>query len=463
MTFEQENNEFLKVLLTERFFKPWQEPKKDNFDQGFSIWSESCIELYLTSFCNQNCQYCYLVNNPELYPIECNNKETVLKNLKIFLDWLIENDFAIPKIELYSGEIWHMSYGLEVLEVIYQALKKGLRCKYFLIPSNVSFLRNKKQTYLIQRYINKFTKLGVLLQFSISVDGKIIEDMSRPTNNKNDIKTDEFYDNMFLFAKYNNFHFHPMVSAYSIEKWVENFKWWESKCLQYDMNVFDRLMMLEVRNDDWTTEKIQEYNKFMNFLMEKEYEAADKSAEKLTNRFYNLVCDNRKYTGYTPFIITEASTTSPCTISNHLTIRVGDLAICPCHRLAYNKFLYGHFIVEDNKIIDIKANNPQMAIRLLYTNQKDGSFGCDSCHFKSYCLRGCYGSQYENMKDPFFPVKSVCDFFEEKFKNLVVQYRKYGITDYLQTISPYHVRYNDIHKVLLFLLTTEEKYGLGKN
>ena len=67
------------------------------------------------------------------------------------------------------------------------------------------------------------------------------------------------------------------------------------------------------------------------------------------------------------------------------------------------------------------------------------------------------------MKDPFFPVKSVCDFFEEKFKNLVVQYRKYGITDYLQTISPYHVRYNDIHKVLLFLLTTEEKYGLGKN
>ena len=182
--------------------------------------------------------------------------------------------------------------------------------------------------------------------------------MSRPTNNKNDIKTDEFYDNMFLFAKYNNFHFHPMVSAYSIEKWVENFKWWESKCLQYDMNVFDRLMMLEVRNDDWTTEKIQEYNKFMNFLMEKEYEAADKSAEKLTNRFYNLVCDNRKYTGYTPFIITEASTTSPCTISNHLTIRVGDLAICPCHRLAYNKFLYGHFIVEDNKIIDIKANNP---------------------------------------------------------------------------------------------------------
>ena len=67
------------------------------------------------------------------------------------------------------------------------------------------------------------------------------------------------------------------------------------------------------------------------------------------------------------------------------------------------------------------------------------------------------------MKDPFFPVKSVCNFFEEKLKNLVILYRKYGITDYLQTINQYHLRYNDMHKLLIFLLMTEEKYGLGKN
>jgi len=39
-------------------------------------------------------------------------------------------------------------------------------------------------------------------------------------------------------------------------------------------------------------------------------------------------------------------------------VRLGDLAICPCHRQAYDEYLYGHFVVENNRITGIKANNP---------------------------------------------------------------------------------------------------------
>jgi hypothetical protein len=31
----------------------------------------------------------------------------------------------IPTIELFSGEIWHTSYGLEVLEIILKHVRQG--------------------------------------------------------------------------------------------------------------------------------------------------------------------------------------------------------------------------------------------------------------------------------------------------------------------------------------------------
>ena len=51
--------------------------------------------------------------------------------------------------------------------------------------------------------------------FSISVDGMIVENLTRPLNN-NIEKTEEFYERLFLFAKHNTFYFHPMISAESI-------------------------------------------------------------------------------------------------------------------------------------------------------------------------------------------------------------------------------------------------------
>jgi radical SAM protein with 4Fe4S-binding SPASM domain len=81
-----------------------------------------------------------------------------------------------------------------------------------------------------------------------------------------------------------------------------------------------------------------------------------------------------------------------CTISTHLAVRLGDLAICPCHRTAYNKYLYGKFTQnEKGEITGIQANNPQMAINILMLNNRYAILGCDSCIFNKICLGTCKG------------------------------------------------------------------------
>lgn len=225
-SFFKEENDFLKDILSLRFFEVWKNPnlaKDKNFEE---LRIESRLELYITSTCNQHCEYCYLWKYPELYPSEINQEKQILKNLGILLDWMTENNFFIPEIDLFTGEIWHSSFGLEILDLIYKKIQNGFRCGSFIIPSNCSFLNDKRAWGEIQRRIDKYQKLGCPLCFSISVDGAVVEKKARPKNNGFE-NLDKFYDDMFIFAKHNNFMFHPMIAACDIENWIENYHWWE--------------------------------------------------------------------------------------------------------------------------------------------------------------------------------------------------------------------------------------------
>ncbi len=435
ITFEQEQNELVKFILNERFFKPWEQRDYSNYD---NLTNESGLEIFITSSCNQKCKYCYLHDNVNLYPPEINNKQLILSNLNILCDWIESRQFFIPTVELYSGEIWHNSYGLEVLELLYTRLSKNRWTNQIVIPSNCSFVLDEIQLAKIQRYINKFMKINISLCFSISVDGMIVENMTRPLNNNLE-KTEEFYDRLFLFAKHNNFYFHPMVAAESISLWKENVKWWQSMCEKYDIDFETYLMLLEVRNPNWTEADIQEYCEFLDYLID-DYKAR-KCKNNNTEFFKRLLGLKEGLGGYVPYGLAKADTFAGCTIPRFLTVRLGDMAICPCHRTAYNKFLYGWFKVEDNRITDIIGNNPQMATRCLMTNNQYGSLQCDICPIKDVCLKGCFGSQYETLGDPFYPIKNICNFFTIKFSFLIKKYVEMGILEFIDSYTPYFVNY----------------------
>lgn len=395
------------------------------------------------------------------------DKDTIMKNLRILYDWILENNYSIPKCEFFTGEIWQSQFGLDVLELTLEYIKKGIQVSWWMIASNCSFLFDEVQTCRIQHYIDEFKRYGTCLVFSISVDGKIIEDI-RPMANGT-IRSDAYYERMFLFAKHNNFCFHPMVAATTIDRWIENHQWWEENLTKWDMDI-DKLMLLEVRNPDWTPEAIQHYNQFNKYLIDKYIkEHCAGNIERFAKHLMALRIEDEEdvtVNGYIPWCFPETDSFIGCTCSTDLTVRIGDLAIAPCHRTSYNKYLYGKFILENDKIVDIEANNPQVACQILMANFNLSSIGCDTCTFNDYCLKGCYGAQYEELGDPFIPIPNVCNFFKQKNSFLCWYYEKLGVIDYLRTVTPMEKEYSRVHKWLNFFDNWKKKEGknyVGQN
>lgn len=446
--FQQEQNQLLKTVLDLRYFQPWKEENNQ-----YSLRNDANLEIFITPSCNQHCEYCYLVKYDGLYPKEINNKDTILNNLKILYDYIIEQKYHIPKIEFFTGEIWHTNFGLEILEITYQYLQKGLNVDWFMIASNCSFVADDIQLQRIQSYINKFKEIGNQLIFSISYEGRPLEEESRPSNT-NLVKDDEYCEKLFAFAKHNNYYFHPMVSANNVYKWIENYNWYKEQLAKYGMNVFERVMMLEVRNANWTEKACDDYCNFLNYIIEDYIETCcngdiKKFAKHLMSvRLSNQEEEQNLIKGYVPFCVSETDSFIGCTCATDLTVRLGDLAICPCHRTSYNTYLYGKFVVENNKIVDIEANNPQMAIKIIMSNFNLASFGCDKCVYNFCCLKGCYGSQLETMGDPFIPIPNICHFFDRKMSFLFKKYEELGIIDYYKTFTPYERDYERVKRFL---------------
>jgi len=433
---QQQQDKLLKTILEQRFFNPWRGLTK--FKDERSLVNDANLELYITSTCNQKCEYCYLQKYPKLYPAKYNKPELILHNLELMCRYIMINNYQIPLLDLYSGEIWHNKFGWDVLDIIYKYLEQGMQIGYILITSNCSFVSNPEALQRIQTYINKFREIQCPIVFSASVDGKIVDDISRPRNNKEEKYDDDFYELLGSFAQVNNFLFHPMVSSHNVKYWIENYKWWKEYLSQYG---FDKtaIMMLEVRNDGWTDENIEDYCKFLDVLMDEFLYDDCKGDSEL---FAKMVADMRtpnnivKLSGYVPWVLGKADSFPGCTVANSLTVRLGDLAICPCHRQAYAEYLYGNFVVENDEIVDIKAINTAMAIKILMTNVATTSPVCSKCIFNYCCLHGCLGSQLETGKDPFFPLENICKFFKAKYTHLFNYYREHGILDHWKSWSP---------------------------
>lgn len=464
--FQKEQDQLLKTILDLRFFLPWHDTK---IDEG-ALQSDTKLEIYITNECDKRCKYCYLWKNKGLYPQDKLDHQLILNNLKILYEWMLKKEFYIPEVSFFTGEIWYTQFGLDILDLTLQYIKKGLRVNSWMIPANCSFIEDDIQTAKIQSYINAFSECGQPLLFSISVDGKLIEEEMRPSKETN-INYDEYWDKLFTFAKHNNYYFHPMVSAKSIHKWIENYKWWESQLKKYNYYTVTHLMLLEVRNDDWTEENINDYCKFLDFLVDKYLQdACQGDIKKLANHVFNIRnTEGNQLDGYIPYCFPHTDTFIGCTQATDLTVRLGDLAICPCHRLAYDKYIYGHFKVENNEIVDIIANNPQVAIKILMANFNLCSFGCDTCTFNNYCLKGCHGMQYESMGDPFIPNPNICYFFKRKYSFLIEKYKELGVIDYLKTVSDYEQFYDIVQDFLTLVKKYEkskqcgEQYGMGKS
>lgn len=423
-TWTEENDDMLELYMNKYL-------KKINSEKGFKY----ILELYLTDQCNQKCEYCYLIKHQdELYPKEYRDPDNILKNLEIFLNYLIEKGIAAKNITLFSGEIWHTPFGLKVLNIVLDYCKKTQEVekdKNIMIPSNFTFILNDKYVETLEKYIDMFESAGARLFFSCSIDGPIIESDNRPFNDesKNYVKKDDaYYKKIIDFCNKRNFGYHPMVNAYSIEKWPEQFKWWIDTMLETGREPEGNVMFLEVRDNNWTFDKINSYLEFINYAIE--YKKEKLYNNDIETTLKHLLRMENYYPG--TYINTELCRTSPsmnCTVDRAMIVRIGDLSWVPCHRTSYEPFIYGTFKVENNKIIGISAKNLPLLFSIQSLKYK-GHPKCDTCSIGPICPRGCFGSQFESNKELFYPCQTVCDlyiakslFLYYKIESLLKQYK----------------------------------------
>ena len=432
-TWNQENDDTL-WASTQTYLKKLTEK-----DTGFGL------ELFVTPVCNQKCEYCYLVNNADkLYPRDIRNEELILKNLDILIDFLIENDTVPRQLDLFSGEIWDTPFGAKVLKKLLRLVQcnTSTKVEHLTIPTNFSFITNDAARAMIEKYIDAFKFYGATFSLSCSYDGPMIENVNRPFNNQKgriDKGTQEYADLLFDWCKKQSFGFHPMVNAYSIEQWPQQIKWWIDQLVKYDLNLYNYTMFLEVRNNEWTDDKIAAYLKYLNTFI-------DYSLEKVHHNdienFMRHVCnlhlgecnEQHKAKNYNAMGFTVGCKSKGCSVDRMMCVRLGDLAWAPCHRVSYEKLLYGRFKVnENNKITGIQALNIPMFVAINSLTYK-GHIKCDICPIRQICMRGCYGAQLEDSKEIFYPCDTVCELFMAKWLFLKEKYKQLYFTN--PTITP---------------------------
>lgn len=391
------------------------------------------LEIIVTPECNLNCEYCYINNyRDKLYPKNIRDHDTILKNLDILLNWIQENEYYIKDFDIFSGEFFVGNLGFQVLDKIYNQLLKRKFCDFIVIPTNFYFISSDRLTEKVIFNLERFKKINTEIILSCSIDGKYVDESARIS--KSDYRTDEYYDKVFQFCKKYHCGFHPMVSIDFINNYEKCYSWWIDNIVKLcgkDDAKNHKPMFLEVRNDGWDQETLQKYSDFLWFAFKTDL-------EKLFNNDLEEMVD---------YLMPEKGSNNnlripgkvariTCSIQANPIIRLGDLAIVPCHRTSYDDLIYGNFKVENDKIVGIQERNYPLATTIYSMNPNVSHPKCSGCIIREICLRGCLGSQLEVNKDPFLPIESVCNLMFTKFSTLKEIFNYYDVWSILKDRYP---------------------------
>lgn len=447
-TFNQEQDELFNYFLN-IIYKSWNEKIKIP-DSVLPT-----LNIFITPECNQACEYCYLQQNKDkLFPKEQRNNEQILNNLRKLFNYLIEDKKItnIQRIDLFSGEIWGYPLGNMVLNILLEYMDQGLTIEEIMIPSNCSFCASEYLLKIINDYVQKFKRKKVKISFSISMDGPIVDEKCRPSVFGK--KDNKYYENIITFAKENDFGFHPMISANSLPFQKENYDNWIELLKQLGPDIlaqYGRIMQLEVRSREWTQNKIEEYLDWLDYIFKKDLEVFfNNDIEKYfatAFHFFEKDDKNLKFLGYIPYQINQVSGGPTCSFGSSITVRLGDLKIFPCHRLCYDNLALGQYEIDKNKIINTKAYNPSLANSVFKVGTLSKPY-CEGCPISKFCIKGCYGTQYEENKEMFFPLFENCNLQKAKTIYSFLAHKHLGIEAYAEKHPDLKRLVKDINSIL---------------
>lgn len=369
---------------------------KKSFDTG----NMSIVEFQINALCNLNCTYCYYYKY--LNSATHKDDDTILSNLDAMLDYLLENNFfsKIRNLDIFSGEPLIQNVGIKVVKRLIDYVHDNDLDLPICIPSNGSFVYYEKKVEEVENLLDYAKSKNVHVGISLSFDGKYMDSENRSGVNY----TDDYYEKLFAFAKKYRCGFHPMVYYNNIEKWIDNFLWFQKMFKKYDIP-WRNIYLLEVRNDGWDYKSSKEYKKFIKFVLNWVF------ANRYKYDKYNFIHDfaiNGKKNMNIFNNLSKHGRGIGCSMQHSIQIKLLDLTVNPCHRLSYKELDSFKFIKnDDNKIVDIEPMNIGMFFATRHYNKKNAPF-CQDCMINELCSGGCLGSQFESNNDPFVPIQSVC-------------------------------------------------------
>lgn len=431
--FEQQNHQLGEGFLERHFFSNWRLPQEERRLN----WGQ--LELIVSPLCSHACVYCYLNRfKEELYPLQIRDEKKILENLKLVLDWLIANRMS-PNIEFFSGGPLEQRVCLEALEMIverYSQTDPSLRPFRIVVPTPYSFLLSEELTARIERLIAAFRALQIHFGLSASFDGKYCEQFrplaytkSGPLSDgylfkaESDARTDQFYERAFRFNKKHQFGFHPMLYSRAMPYWKKNFLWFQENFQKFGLPPAG-LYLLEVRNQNWTADQIHALGDFMEFLIRWAWEEL---CQQDISRFIHFIFRQKGFNILSNPLSTIGRGLG-CSKQSALYLRLGDLAVVPCHREMYPGDEYGFLIPDERKVLRFKVTNPEKLIGY-YSLEANNLPYCQTCAIKYLCSHGCLGSQLENTGDPVTPIPTICKMEHYKIYRYVQALRDLGVYD----------------------------------
>lgn len=409
------------------FFQKWKNGREeaDGYD----------LELIFSPKCNLKCEYCYIHrNNENIYfrkPwVLANN----IHNVELLLNWLYNNDYA-PSLHIFSGELFAQEAGYQLIETIlkfYQEHDDKPMPPAIVIPTNATFLKDESLANRVHDFHVKFSELSIDFLLSYSFDGLYADQITRKYKTDLDYNLHQeldqsYYETVFENMKEHGYLPHPMVSPENIHIWKENFMWFKEMFEKHDI-ALESLYLLEVRNKNWTAEKIQELVSFIEFLMDFWWESYDHDAEK----FVDFLLSAKKEKGVSGgnnilknnFYSQGTSCQSGCSISNYMMVNLNDLSIVPCHRLMYPELTMAHFEEQEDHSLVLKSDNTELNIGI-HSFSPSSLPLCSTCIINHLCCTPCYGSNYETTKDMFTPIPSVCQMEYAKVRAILSKLLEY--------------------------------------
>lgn len=421
MNHNDEQKALFLDYLDKHIFSYW---RGEGGEQGY----EAELELTVTPTCNTKCVYCYYNNFAEkyIYPKEINCTENIIKNCEEVMKWLQKNNYRPRAIEIFSGEFINLPYCQTILDIIDKYAAKGTEV---VIPTNGTFCRSEKTLEKAQKLLDEYNPScenhNIFIFYSLSVDGKYLDNDTRAMKSGT-LYDDAFYDRLFTFAAKNHLLFHPMVGALGIDKWPNNYDWYIKNVMDYfhcdERAAFRKIYLLEVRNPDWTAGECEDMERFVNYLVDKTFKAYNNDVECYWENFLT----GRNNFNFFSGLLSTCGRGLGCSIQQCFAVRLGDLALIPCHRTAYKGYNACYLRFDEDSNLDIEIENPNMYMFIQSFDAKNGVM-CSDCPINSMCSHYCLGANYEVNKDFFIPVKSVCLMEYAKAKALVEAFDRIGV------------------------------------